>query len=178
VKTSFGKEIIMDAIEGVTIEKYAELCALMADTGQDTAKQEAIAQANGLSPTVWNAAKDGFTKLMMDPKDMGKTAMAFMKAMQEAQAKARGGAEPCSLETFAKVHAEMAFRRDAKDSSKKIDFNIVLQENGFAHHKWLEMENYWTPIVRGPEGPRFVLATSQKFDALIAQNEKRILGIG
>jgi hypothetical protein len=107
---------------------------------------------------------------------MGKTAMAFMAAMQAAQAKARGGAEPGTLEIYAKVHGEMAFRKDPKDPSKKLDFNIVLQENGFTLPKWLEMENYWTHIVRGPENPRFNLATSQKFDALIVEHEKRLLG--
>jgi len=173
----------MDEFNGVTLQKYAELCALMADTGTDVAKQEAIAEANGVSKADWNAAKDGFTKKMMDPADMGKTAMAFMPLMQEAQAKARGGAEPCTLETYSKVHAAMAFRKDPSDPTKKIDHMVVLQEFGFTQPKWLECENYWTPIVAFDAKlpmemqKRFDKEKSAKCDEIIKSEEKRILGI-
>lgn len=173
----------MDSINGVSLEKYAELCALMSETGTDTAKQITIAEANGVKADDWNAAKDGFTKKMMDPSDMGKTAMAFMPLMQAAQSKARGGAEPCSLEKYAKVHAEMTSRKDPADPSKKLDYMIVLQENGFTQGQWLECENYWTPIViNDPNLPeamraRFNQEKSTQFKVALQQETDRILGI-
>ena len=61
----------------IAIEQYAELCALMADTGGDEAKEVAVAEAHGVSGADWKASKVGWTAKMSDPTDMGKTAMAF-----------------------------------------------------------------------------------------------------
>ncbi len=172
----------MDAINNVTLEKYAELCALMSDV-TDEAKQDSIAEANGVTAADWRAAKDGFTKKMMDPSDMGKTAMAFMPLLQTAQAKARGGKEPCTLEVYTKVHAEMAYLKDPADPNKQIDFNVVLQQNGFTNGQWLECENYWTPVVSSdPNLPaemqqRFNPELSMKFKTLMQQESDRIFGI-
>lgn len=161
----------------IPIERYAELCALMADTGGDESKEIAIAAAHGVSAADWKASKAGWTAKMSDPSDMGQTAMKFMPLYQAAQAKARGGAEPCTLETFAKVHAEMAFRTDA--AGNKLDHHIVLAENGFTHQQWLECEGYWTPKVGAPEilgqpNPKFDPALAQKFAALMQQERNRI----
>lgn len=172
----------MDAINGVTLEKYAELCALMADTGTDTSAQTAIAEANGVKATDWEAAKTGFTAKMSDPADMGKTALAFMPLLQAAQTKMRGGKEPCPLEVYAKVHAEMANRKDPADPSKKIDYMVVLQENGFTQPKWIECENYWTPVViNDPTKPelatRYDAQKAAKFAELLQKESDRVLGI-
>ena len=170
----------MDTINNVTIKKYAELCALMADTGTDEAKQIAIAEANGVSAADWNAAKVGFTAQMSDPADMGKTALAFMPLYQEAQSNLRGGKEPCTLETYAKVHAEMAYRKDPQDPTKKIDYMVVLQENNFTHQQWIECENYWTLLVTKDESKpelseRFNPELSMKFNELYQKEEAAIL---
>lgn len=39
----------MEPIEGISLEAYAELCALMKDTGTDTDQQAAIAAQRGHS---------------------------------------------------------------------------------------------------------------------------------
>lgn len=172
----------MDAINGVTLEKYAELCALMADTAGDESKEIAIAEANGVSGADWKAAKVGYTARMTDPADMGKTALAFMPLLQAAQTKMRGGAEPISLEDYARIKANMALRKDPADPSKQLDYNIVLAENGWTHQKWIECENYWTPVVvndptKPTLQPRFDEAKSMKFKQLIQAESDKILGI-
>ena len=171
----------MDAINGVSIEKYAELCALMADTAGDESKEIAIAEANGVTGADWLAAKKGYLAKFSDPADMGKTAMAFMKLLQEAQAKLRDGKEPCTLEMYTLVHAEMAFKKDPADPSKKIDFNIVLKEHGFEYQKWLECENYWTPMVNYDENPEFKARynpeLAMKFKQLMQMEADKIHGI-
>ena len=172
----------MDAINGVTLEKYADLCALMADTAGDESKEIAISEANGVSAADWKAAKQGYTAKFSDPTDMGKTAMAFMPLLQAAQAKMRGGKGPCTLEMYAKVHAEMAFKKDPNDPNKQIDYMTVLKENGFEQQKWLECENYWTPMVTNdPSKPelsvRFSPEAGAKFKELIKKEEDRINGM-
>ncbi len=164
-----------DPIGGVTLETYAELCALMGETGGDVEKEHAIAAEHGVSPESWKEAKEGFTARMSDPADMGKTAMAFMPLYQAAQEKMRGGGEPASLETYTKVHAEMAYRKD--ESGEKIDYNQVLAEHGFTHQSWLEVEGYWTPRVGSPDQPKYDPELGNRFRELMQKEGDRILGI-
>ena len=164
----------------ISLEKYADLCALMADTGGDVNKENAIAGANGVSPAEWAEAKTGYTAKMSDPSDMGRTALAFMPLYQAAQARARGGKEPCTLEFYTKVHAEMAFSKDIMGNKK--NHHLVLAENGTHHQAWLECEGYWTPIVGAPEilgqpNPKFNPELSQKFAAMMQAESDRIHGI-
>ena len=164
----------------ISIEKYADLCALMADTGGDVAKENAIAEANQVSPADWAEAKKHYTAKMSDPSDMGKTALAFMPLYQAAQARARGGKEPCTLEFYTKVHAEMAFSKDPMGNKK--NHHLVLAENGTHHQAWLECEGYWTPIVGAPEilgqpNPKFKPDLAKKFAELMQKESDRINGI-
>jgi hypothetical protein len=164
----------------ISIEQYADLCALMADTGGDVNKENAIAAAHGVAADVWAASKAGFTAKMSDPNDMGRTAMAFMPLYQAAQARARGGKEPCTLEFYTKVHAEMAFKKDVMGN--QINHHLVLAENGTHHQAWLECEGYWTPIVGAPEilgqpNPRFDPAQAQRFRVMMQAESDRINGI-
>ncbi len=92
----------------IPIEQYADLCALMANTGGDVNEENAIAARHGLSADVWASSKASWTARMSDPNDMGRTAMAFMPLYQAAQARARGGKEPCTLAFYTKVHAASA----------------------------------------------------------------------
>jgi hypothetical protein len=161
----------------VSLEQYAELCARMAETAGDVSKENAIASGLGVQAADWAAAKDHYTMKMQDPSDMGKTAMAFMPLYQAAQAGMRGGDAPGSIETYSKVHAGMAFRKDPADPSKKIDYMLVLAENGFTQPKWLEMEGYWTPRVAMNTDPRFDPAMAARFAELIQAESDRILGI-
>lgn len=170
----------MEPINGVSLEKYAELCAMMAETGTDTAKQAQIAADAGVNNADWEAAKNGWTARMADPANMGKVAMAFMPMMSAAQAKMRGGGAPGPLETYAKVHAEMAYKKDA--NGNQVDYMTVLADNGFTQPKWLEMENYWTArVVNDPTkpelAPQFDEADSMKFKQLIQSESDRINGI-
>jgi hypothetical protein len=164
----------------IPIEQYAELCALMANTGGDEAKENAIAAEHGVSAADWKASKTGWTAKMSDPSDMGKTAMAFMPLYQAAQAKARGGKEPCTLEFYTKVHAEMAYAKDPMGNQK--NHHLVLAENGTHHQAWLECEGYWTPIVGadkilGQPNPKFNPELATKFRALMQKEADRIHGI-
>jgi hypothetical protein len=164
----------------IPLEQYAILCALMADTGGDVARENEIAARAGVSPEAWEQAKAGYTAQMSDPNDMGRTAMAFMPVYQAAQAFQRGGAEPCTLEFFAKVHAEMAYLTDP--GGDRMNHQLVLAQNGTSHQAWLECEGYWTPIVGAPEilgqpNPKFDPSKHQEFAALMQREADRIHGI-
>ena len=159
----------------ITLEQYADLCALMADTAGDQAKEFAIAGQRGVGAPEWTAAKAHYTQKMSDPGDMGRTAMAFMPLYQAAQARARGGSAPCSLETYTKVHAEMAFRKDPLGN--KIYYQLVLAEHGYSHQSWLECEGYWTPRVAANTDPKFDAAQATRFRSLMQAEHDRIFAI-
>jgi hypothetical protein len=164
----------------ISIEQYADLCALMADTAGNVTKENAIAAANGVGEADWHAAKTFFTAKMSDPSDMGRTALAFMPLYQAAQARARGGKAPCTLEFYTKVHAEMAWKKDA--AGNQMNHHLVLAENGTHHQAWLECEGYWTPIVGAPEilgqpNPRFDAAQAQRFRIMMQAESDRIFGV-
>jgi hypothetical protein len=164
----------------ITIELYAELCVAMSNITGGVTEENAIAAKSGVSAADWDAAKKYYTAKMSDPADMGKTALAFMPVYQAAQAKARGGKEPCTLEFYTKVHAEMALRKDPMGN--KINHHLVLAENGTHHQAWLECEGYWTPIVGAPTilgqpNPKFKPELSQKFAQLMQNEADRINGI-
>lgn len=161
----------------VTLEKYAELCAMMADTGGNESLELKIAEGEGVSTEDWRTAKDYYTRKMQDPSDMGKTALAFMPLFQAAQARLRGGAPPGSLELYTRIHAEMAYLKDPDDPSKKVDHMKVIADNDFTYSEWLEMEGYWTPRVASDTNPKFDLELATKFRELMQAEADRIMGI-
>ncbi|MBC8172821.1 MAG: hypothetical protein H7X71_02850 [Chitinophagales bacterium] len=161
----------------ITLEQYADLCVLMSDTGGDVSKENTIAEGNGVNSQEWDEAKKHYTAKMSDPADMGKTAVAFMPLYQAALDRKRGGGEPCTLELYTKIHAEMAFRKNPNDSAQKIDYNIVLAENGYTHQTWLECESYWTPRVGADTEPKYDPVLGAKFRELMQKESDRIFGI-
>jgi len=160
----------------ITIERYADLCVQMADTGGDEAKEFAIAATHGVSMPLWTEAKAYYTAKMSDPNDMGRTALSFMPLYQAAQARARAGKEPCTLEVYTRVHAEMAYRKDRLGN--RINYHLVLAEHGFNHTAWLECESYWSPRVASNADPKFDLAQSVRFRELMQSESNRLFGGG
>lgn len=164
----------------IPIEQYAELCALMGATGGDVNQENAIAANHGVSPEQWAASKAGWTAKMSDPNDGGRTALAFMPLYQAAQARMRGGGAPCTLEFYAKVHAEMTLLKDPMGN--KLNHHLVLAQNGTHHQAWLECEGYWTPqvagkLILGQPNPKYNDELGQKFQQLLQAESDRILGI-
>jgi hypothetical protein len=66
-----------DAINGVTIERYALLLAKMDSIKADKEKCIRIAEAAGISRENWKTAHKGWQERMIDPADMGRTAGRF-----------------------------------------------------------------------------------------------------
>lgn len=160
----------MSDVAGVSIEQYAQLCVAMADTAGDESKELVIAADAGVGADAWRQAKAEFTRRMQDPADMGKTAGVFMKHFQAAQAAARGGAEPCTLELFTRISAEYSFLKDAEGN--KVPFEQVFASHGITGAQWNEYTSYWTPKVNDPADP-----SAGPFRVLMQQESDRIFGI-
>src|SRR5215813_4540865 len=90
----------MQPINGISLERYAELGAAISDFMDDKAKVAETIQKEGVSPTDWEAAKTGWTARMQDMSLMGRVAMAYMPLYQAALAKRKGGQATCSYEDY------------------------------------------------------------------------------
>jgi hypothetical protein len=73
-------------INGITLERYAEISAAASAT-QDPAAQAEIAQRHGASRADWEAAKAGWTARMQDPSLMGQVAARYWPLYQAALAR-------------------------------------------------------------------------------------------
>lgn len=160
----------MAPISGVSLEKYATLAVAMAETGEDTAAQVAIAAEHGVDEASWNAARDGWTARMQDPSNGGKVAHAFVPLYSAAQAAKRGGAEPATLEVYAEVVAAYSFEKGPDGSQLPVP--DALARHGLTSAQWNEITGYWTPKVNTPADP-----SAQRFRMLMQAHSDRIFGI-
>jgi len=143
----------------------------MSDCGEDDEACVRIAEAKEVGRSDWESAKKGWSELMANPSDMGKTALAFMPLYKAALESKNGSGEPCSLEEYARIHSQISFRKDPDDKSKQINFEVVLKENNLTVNKWGEYNSYWTPKVTVPG------ETHQQFATLIQKFSDEIMGI-
>lgn len=65
----------------ITVEQYAEAYVAMTKAMGNTALEQAICEAHGFSPSEWHEAKAFYTARIVDPKDAGRTAIAFSRVM-------------------------------------------------------------------------------------------------
>ncbi|MEQ1569783.1 MAG: hypothetical protein ABMA64_29375 [Myxococcota bacterium] len=159
----------MEPIAGVSLQKYAELCAAMSKTGEDKAAQVTIAGEHGVDATTWEQARDGWAARMSDPANVG-LAHAFVPLYTAAQSAVRGGREPETLEAYARVVAEYSFGKDAEGKAMAVD--VVLSRHGYDRARWNEITGYWTPKVNDPSDP-----ACARFRELMQAESDRIHGI-
>src|SRR5580658_5576817 len=77
-------------IQGISLERFAELGAEVADSVNDQDACARIVESNGVSRANWEAASKGWIARMQDPALMGRGAMAYMPLYQAALAKKKG----------------------------------------------------------------------------------------
>lgn len=158
-----------EPIAGVSLEKYAELCGLMSKTQpEETDKHAEIAAQNGVSNENWEVAKEGWTKMMMDPTHALAIQQVFMPIYQKTVESMQDG-EPISLDQYAEIKAAMIFEKD--EYGNKVDPNIILGRYGYQITQWGTIETYWTSRVAKDEHGRvidnFDEASSNRFKELM-----------
>jgi hypothetical protein len=80
----------MTPIQGISLERFAELGAEVADSVNDQEACARIVEANGVARGDWDVAYKGWIARMQDPALMGRVAMAYMPLYQAALAKKKG----------------------------------------------------------------------------------------
>lgn len=151
----------MEPIAGLTLEKYAELCAAMRDAGGDPDKNADIAARHGVSRQAWEAAQQGWTARMSSPATAATVAVAFMPLYQAALA--RTG--PVATATFDEYVVMTAMINSGDKSLDRMYAHF-----GIDAVKWSQVSTHWVgALTRDPQlGARFgdlVKAEMQRLQA-------------
>jgi hypothetical protein len=148
----------MQPINGISLERYADLGALISDFMTDTAKVNEAIQKEGIALSDWEAAKTGWTARMQDMSLMGRVAMAYMPLYQAALATRKGGQATASYEDFVGVSAAI----------KVYGWEVALKACNVSSSDWTEVSGHWTQTM-GREMGRYA-----GHHGLVSQEEQRL----
>ncbi len=120
-------------INGISLERYADLGAALDGKDKDPAAIDQVLQTEGVSRADYEAAKAGWTARMQDMSLMGRVATAFMPLYQAALAKRKGGAARISYDDYVHVSALV----------KIYGFEAAIEAAGVSMSDWTEAAGYW-----------------------------------
>lgn len=132
----------LSPIAGITLEKFAELCAKMANTPDYDDAFAAVAEANGVSRDSWTAAREGWKARMENPATAGTTAIAYMPLYQEALAKYGGPVATATLEEYIEMSAMINTDLQGENARPK-DFDAMYAKFNIDPPKWSQISTYW-----------------------------------
>lgn len=151
----------LDPIEGISLERYAELCAKMANCGGDLEVCVRIAAANGVDRQTWEAAMNGWNARMYDPNYAAEVALAYMPLYQAALTKYGGARATATLEEYLEMLAMI--NTDLKGEIKRpVPFEPMYERFGIDAPKWSQISTDWVEkLTKDPQlgkefGDRFV----------------------
>lgn len=121
-------------INGISLERYADLGAATADVLDDQAKLAEVLASEGVGATDWDAAKKGWTARMQDMALMGRVATAYMPLYQAALARRKGGQATASYDDFVAVSAAI----------KVFGYEPALAACKVKASDWTEVSTHWT----------------------------------
>lgn len=156
-------------IQGISLERYADLAADVAET-QDPAKQAEIVGQKGVSAADWEAAKAGWTARMQDMSLMGQVASRFMPMYQAALARKNAGSTPqVSYEDYVAICGCPP---------------VMGIEATLAHYKltmvqWTQIAGHWNGIIAtNPQYMQHGLRVEQEAARIRAGGAPRPVAIG
>ena len=123
----------IEPIAGISLADYAELCALMKDTGTDTDRQAAIAASHGHTREAWETAQTGWTDRMSNPATAGTVALAFMPLYQAALGE-MGPATTATFEEYVRMSAMVQMG---------VPFETMYATFGITGAGWSQISTAW-----------------------------------
>lgn len=129
-------------IAGVTLEKYAELCAKMANTPNEDDAFAAVAEANGVSRADWAAARAGWNERMENTATAATVALAYMPLYQAALAKYGGERATATLDEYIEMSAMINSDLKGEDARPK-DLDAMYAKFGINPQKWSQISTDW-----------------------------------
>ncbi|MBS1796680.1 MAG: hypothetical protein JSS81_22810 [Acidobacteria bacterium] len=163
-------------IAGVSLEKYAELCAKMANTPNDDAAFAAVAEQNGVSRADWTAARAGWNARMEDTATAGTVALAYMPLYQAALTKYGGERATATFEEYIEMSAMINTDLRGENARSK-DFDAMYARFGINPQKWSQISTDW--VDRLTKDPPLGAEFGEKCRARIKQlDEEHLARLG
>lgn len=130
-------------INGISLERYAELSADCSDT-QDPNQQAEIVAKKGVSRADWEAAKAGWTARMADMSLMGQVASRFMPLYNAELAKKSGGAPSVSFDDYVAMGG----------AAKILGYEGMLAHYRVTPAQWAQIGMHWNSVI--PTNPQYM----------------------
>jgi len=164
----------LDPIAGITLERYAELCAKMANCGGDLEVCANIAAENGVDRSTWEAAMNGWNARMYDPQHAAAVALAYMPLYQAALAKWGGPPATATIDEYLEMLAMI--NTDLRgDIKRPVAFEPMYERFGIDAPKWSQISTAWVErLGKDPQlgkefGDRFIARIKELDDAYMRQ---------
>lgn len=132
----------LEPIAGITLEKYAELCAKMANTPNDDEAFVAVAEANGVSREDWVTARARWNARMEDVSTAATVALAYMPLYQAALAQYGGPVATATYEEYIEMSA-MINSDLPGDTSERKSLDRMYAKFGINPQKWSQISTHW-----------------------------------
>lgn len=129
----------LEPVAGISLERYADLCAQMKDCGGNLEVCAQIAEKNGVDRAIWEAAMNGWNARMYDTATARTVAVAYMPLYQDALARHGGPPATATLDEYVKMTA-MINCLDKSLDRMYATFNIDV-------HKWSQISTYWVDML-------------------------------
>ena len=132
----------LEPIAGITLERYAELAAKMADCDGDLEVCAQIAEQNGVDRPTWQAAMDGWNARMNDPATAGEVALAYMPLYQHALSRYGGPRATATEDEYLEMLAMI--NTDLKEGDvRPVPFEPMYARFGINAPKWSQISTDW-----------------------------------
>jgi hypothetical protein len=142
----------LEPVAGITLERYAELAAKMANCGGDLEVCAQIAADNGVDRATWEAAMNGWNARMADPSNAGQVALAYMPLYQAALAQFGGPPATATLEEYIEMSSMINSEIRNEFRPERTDFDAMYAKFGIDAPKWSQISTYWVDaLIKDPQ---------------------------
>jgi hypothetical protein len=143
-----GMDPSLAPINGISLERYAELGADVTDHMNDPDAVARIVESKGVSRADWDAASKGWTARMQDPANMGRIATMYMPLYQAALARKKGNVDVGFEDYVALSGARKALGQQRFNATYNID-----------DATWYQIAGAWNQKI--PTDPRYMMYGTQ-----------------
>jgi hypothetical protein len=141
----------LEPIAGITLERYAELAAKMADCDGDLEVCAQIAEQNGVDRPTWQAAMDGWNARMNDQATAAEVALAYMPLYQHALSLYGGERATATYDEYLEMIAMI--NTDLKEGDvRPVPFEPMYERFGINAPKWSQISTDWVEKLNADPG--------------------------
>lgn len=161
---------LLEPVQGVTLQKYAELAVKMRGVVGDREACARIAERDGVARAVWEKALVVWSARLGGDSATGAVTMTYYKHYKEALAKF--GAPSASATFDAYVEMSAMVRSETEGARPRpTDVASMCAVFGITEPKWIEISRYWTTKLM--HDPQMFAAYSERVRARVKELDEQ-----